>query len=74
MKGPIMQTVTMDANEAHQFATYEDAEIVASQWRGAEVQEVTFRGLNPEPRTVWFVVLPVPARDYRVGYISLKGF
>lgn len=69
-----MQSITMDSTEAHEFSTFEDAEIVASQWRGGDVQEVTYRGLNPSSRTVWFVAVPVPSRDYRVGYVMMRGF
>lgn len=70
-----MQTITMEATEAHDFDSFEDAEAVASQWQGAEVQVVTFQGnAMSDERTVWHVVLPVPAHDYRVGFVALKGF
>ena len=70
-----MQTITMDSREAHEFSSFEDAEVVASQWQGGEVQVITYPGNAMMPaRTVWNVILPVPSRDYRVGYVAMKGF
>lgn len=70
-----MQTITMEATEAHDFASFEDAEAVASQWNGAEVQVLTYPGnAMSEDRTVYHVILPVPHHDYRVGFVALKGF